>query len=68
MGMLASPGDAANGCEADADPTQGQNAVAGVVADRQGGRVNRRSPGPRPRLSGSGVDEGEPPREERPGW
>ena len=67
MGILASPGEAANSCEADADPTQGQNAAAGVVEDRQGGRVNRSSPGPSQRLSGSGVDEGEPPREDRPG-
>ncbi len=31
MGILASPGDAANGCAADADTAQGQNAAAGAV-------------------------------------
>lgn len=41
MGILASPGDVANGCAANEDPTQGQQAAARTVADRQGGRVKR---------------------------
>jgi hypothetical protein len=67
MEILASLGEAANSCAAGEDSPGGQKATAGAVADRSGGRGNRRSPGLGRRLSRSGVDEGEPPRAERLG-
>ncbi len=67
MGILANLGDAANGCKADADTPQGQDTATGAVEDSKGGKVRRSGPGLGPRASRSGVEEGEPPRENRPG-
>jgi hypothetical protein len=66
MGILASLEDTANGCEADEDTPQGQNAAAWAVADRPEGKGNHRGLGLGPQSSRSGVDEGEPLRAERP--